>query len=78
VELGSWLVEGSARHLLLMKPQPYEKDNYWKRIGYVEIQKDGNIRSFTTQWYVIKKLKNSVAFVRKRTIPTERPPLSAK
>jgi hypothetical protein len=26
----------------------------------------------------IKKKKNSVALVRKRTIPTERPPLSAK
>jgi hypothetical protein len=27
---------------------------------------------------VMKKKKNSVALVRKRTIPTERPPLSAK
>jgi hypothetical protein len=36
------------------------------------------LQGLPTSEVVPKKKKNSVALVRKRTIPTERPPLSAK
>jgi hypothetical protein len=45
---------------------------------YVSCDHSDNWSVWFSETVIIKKKLNSVALVRKRTIPTERPPLSAK